>query len=99
MDEEYIELGGIRKFPSLAEAKAGFDRLFERGGAALCVFTGGIKDYYCCKGQLRENLGLKKTDGRLSEVFYPDANHTYPIIAHRETLVRLISEWCDTTFK
>ena len=47
-------------FIDIKTAKASFESVFDRGGAALCVFTGGIKDYYCRDGQLRENLGLTR---------------------------------------
>jgi hypothetical protein len=93
------ELSGVRDFPDLASARKAFGHLFERGGIALCIFTNGVGDYYCQHGQLRSNLGLDKNDDRLTEVFYPEANHTYPTVAHRKRMVRLAVDWCDQYFK
>lgn len=98
-DVDQAELAVIRNFPDIETAKASFGSVFDRGGAALCVFTGGIKDYYCRDGQLRENLGLKKSDQRLTELFYPDASHTYPFTVHRDELVRVTAEWCEQRFE
>lgn len=97
-DTGQAELAVIRNFPDIDVAKDSFGSVFDRGGAALCVFTGGIKDYYCSDGQLRENLGLKKSDERLTELFYPDASHTYPFTVHRNELVRVTAEWCEQRF-
>jgi len=96
---ELPELPGIRNFPDLIDARVAFDHLFGRGGAALCIFTSGVGDYYCQHGQLRRNLGLNKADDRLTEIFYPEANHTYPTVAHREEMVRLAVDWCDKYFE
>lgn len=96
---ELGDLAGIRNFPAAGQAKQAFNDLFERDGRAFCAFTGGVEDYYSFDGQLRSNLGLASGDDCLHEVYYPDANHTYPISSHRAQLVEDVVTWCGAHFR
>ncbi len=95
---EFEELAGIRNLSTVDDARTAFGALFERDGHALCVFTGGVKEYYCYQGQLRKNLKNRTSKVWLTEVFYPSANHTYPMVKHRNELVELIISWIADRF-
>jgi hypothetical protein len=59
----------------------------------LAVFTGGAAEYYSHAGQLTAAVGRKATAGALQEVYFPMAEHTYTVAAHRERLVQDVKAW------
>ena len=67
--------------------------LRHRDGQALCVYTGGASDYYNYFGQLKDSLSLEAGEDFVTEVFFPTAQHTYPIQSHRQALVSTVADW------
>jgi pimeloyl-ACP methyl ester carboxylesterase len=70
-----------------------YRQLLGRGSTILAVFTGGVTEYYSFSGQLVSALGGKSKCGALEEVYYPAAEHTFTVAAHREQLVSQITQW------
>jgi hypothetical protein len=56
----------------------------------LAVFTGSVRDYYSCFGQLGAALGRPAS---LTEAFLAHCNHLYEFSTHREELIGLIRGW------
>ena len=64
----------------------------DRGGGVLAVFTGSTSGYYNHQGQLRTNL-QPAADARLTEAYWPDAEHLYPCVRQRRRLLETIGNW------
>ncbi len=74
-------------WPPQAEVRVELDRILSRGTRMLFVYTGGWSDYIH-EGQFDEMFpGLAGRD-RVSLRFFPDADHTYLLLAHREAMLR-----------
>ncbi len=93
-----LDLGAIREFPTREEAGAAFRKMHAKGGASLCVFTGGVSYYYNHKGQLVQGFDLKDIRDSVEEVFFKSAEHTYPLKFHRDKLVATIADFCVRRF-
>ena len=97
-DNAAPNMEAIRNFPSLDQARESFVNVVSRGGQALSVYTGGASDYYCYSGQLRECLALDGSEEYITEEFFPSAQHTYPIQAHRDALVTTVVDWMKRVY-
>ncbi len=88
------ELDGIdiRNWGSDAEMLEQYSNFLGRGGKLLAIFTTG-QDYYNHRGQLAAELTVPPGTGKVDEVFYTDANHTYSLTSHRERLLDQINTW------
>lgn len=93
-----LDLGAIREFPSDEQSQAAYRRISDQHGHSLCVFTGGVADYYNHEGQLVSGLELDDISDTIEEVFLSTAEHTFPIAAHRRKLCELIADFCRRHF-
>lgn len=97
-DESEIEMGNLRNFPSSEEAISIFKGLITRHQHCLCVYTGDVAHYYNHQGQLRNSIDHSECSTFITEVFFPEAKHTYPFVADRKNLIATVTRWADATF-
>jgi len=68
--------------------------LCDRKVPILAVYTGDADDYYSYAGQLGIGLQRSSIDTSLiTESYKPNRKHLYPIAAHRDCLVKDVTEW------
>ena len=82
-----------RDIPPKNEAIAGVRALLRRGARFLCLYTGGLENYYNSRGQLREAFRSIRFDDSIRVEYLPETDHTFTLRAHHEVAVALIREW------
>jgi hypothetical protein len=83
----------LRDLPTAAQLQSAFEHMRERGGRVLSVFTHYALPYYKHSGQLRRSLGLDDHQRFSTELFWPNAEHTYTLDLHRRQLINVIKTW------
>jgi pimeloyl-ACP methyl ester carboxylesterase len=72
--------------------------LVDRGTHLLLVFTGLGPLRFTYRRQLHDAFPAIDLDRAAVVHFYPDADHTFTLPGHRETLLRHIDAWIDARF-
>jgi len=79
--------------PNLEQLRAAFQSIREREGRVMSVFTSSALDYYNQAGQLGRVLGIEGYQQFCTELFWPQAEHTYTLELHRRRLIDTIKIW------
>jgi len=79
--------------PNREQLRAAFESIREREGRVISVFTQSALDYYNQTGQLGRVLGVDGYQQFCTEVFWPQAEHIYPLDLHRRRLIEEIKNW------
>lgn len=82
----------LRDAPNESDFLDCFTALEDRRGRVLACFTGSTTEYYGREGQFAKNLPVDIEDS-VVEKFWPDAEHIYPVQAHRNRLIKEIESW------
>ena len=83
----------IRDLPTLEQLRKAFDVVRARGGRVLSVFTEYAHGYYNQSGQLGRVIGTNGYLQYCTELYWPDAHHTYWLEQHRRRLIDEIKTW------
>ena len=79
--------------PNREQLRAAFESIREREGRVISVFTQSALEYYNQTGQLGRVLGVDGYQQFCTEVFWPQAEHIYPLDLHRRRLIEEIKNW------
>lgn len=90
---EGVDSISLRDVPSLAQMRDAFTAIRDRQGLAMSVFTQYALAHYNQQGQLGRVLGVEGYREFSTEVFWPEAEHTFTLELHRLRLMQRISEW------
>jgi pimeloyl-ACP methyl ester carboxylesterase len=85
----------FRDLPTRDELRAAIESIRERGGHVLSIFTQYAIRYYNRTGQLGRVLGVDGYDQVCTELFWPQAEHTYKLELHRRRLTEEIKTWAS----
>lgn len=83
----------LRDLPSREQMRQAFDLIRERNGRVLSVFTHYALQYYNQGRQLDRVLSVEGYQDFCTELFWPDAEHTYLLEVHRLRLMETIKNW------
>jgi len=84
----------LRDLPTKEQLRAAFESIREREGRVLSVFTQyAFHDYYNQAGQLSRVVGVEGYQQFCTELFWPEAGHTYALELHRRRLMDEIKNW------
>jgi hypothetical protein len=84
----------LRDIPSRKQLREAFEAVREREGRVLAVFTQyALHSYYNQRGQLAQYVGVDGYDRYCTELFWPHAEHTYPLEIHRRRIIEAIKAW------
>jgi hypothetical protein len=83
----------LRGAPTLEQLRSAFESIRERDGRVLSVFTQYALQYYNQAGQLGRVLGVDGYQQFCTELFLPQAEHTYTLDLHRRRLIEEIKNW------
>ena len=86
----------LRRWASEESVKNVYESVLNRGVKALAIFTGSTGDYYNHRGQL--SRGLSVSTDNLTEIYFRDATHIYPLPAQRRLLVEGVASWVRSQF-
>lgn len=81
--------------PTREQLRTAFESIRERGGRVLSVFTQSALDYYNQAGQLGRVIGVEGSQQFCTELFWPQAEHTFPLDLHRRRLIEEIKTWAN----
>lgn len=80
--------------PSREQIRAAFEAIRERDGRVLSVFTQhALHDYYNRRGQLARVAGVDGYWRFCTELFWPEAWHTFDLDAHQRRLIEEVKTW------
>jgi hypothetical protein len=79
--------------PTLELLRAAFQSIREREGRVLSVFTENALEYYNQLGQMERVLGVDGYQQFCTELFWPQAGHTFGLELHRRRLIEAIKTW------
>jgi len=79
--------------PNLGQLRAAFQSIRERKGRVMSVFTQSALAYYNQAGQLGRVLGMEGYQQFCTEMFWPQAEHTFTLELHRRRLIDTIRTW------
>lgn len=83
----------LRNWPPLEEARAQMTTLLARGVRFLCIYSGGIGDYFLDARQFGWTFGAAARNPSVKLHYWPDCDHTYFARAHRERLLETVITW------
>ena len=83
----------LRDIPDAGETRRAFEQVRDRDGRILSVFTSYALRYYNEHGQMERVLGVDRYDDFVTELFWPQMRHTYPLETHRLQLMDAIEKW------
>ncbi len=92
-DKEEVDPLGIRDIPTQEQLRTAFESIREREGRVLSVFTQYALPYYNQAGQLGRVLGVDGYQQFCTELFWPNAEHTYTLDLHRRRLMEVVRTW------
>jgi pimeloyl-ACP methyl ester carboxylesterase len=79
--------------PNREQLQAAFQSICEREGRVMSVFTRSALQYYNQTGQLGRVLGVEGYEQFCTEMFWPQADHTFTLEPHRGRLIQLVKTW------
>jgi pimeloyl-ACP methyl ester carboxylesterase len=91
--DEAVDPMTLRDVPTREQLRAAFESIREREGRVLSVFTSAALPYYNQTGQLGRSLGVEGYQQFCTELFWPQADHTYKLELHRRRLMGEIKTW------
>jgi len=89
----------VRDYPEPEKLRADYEAMVARGVRMLFVYTGGDSSFNHV-GQFDEMLGTSaiRASGNVELEYYPDVDHTFFRVAHRERVITRIVSWAKTSF-
>jgi hypothetical protein len=94
--ERWKRINGLalREIPTREQLRAAFEAIRERDGRVLSVFTQyALHNYYDRHGQLARVVGVDGYERFCTELFWPQAEHTYMLDVHRRQLIEEVKNW------
>ena len=79
--------------PNQEQLRAAFQSIRERKGRVMSVFTRSALEYYNQTGQLGRVLGVEGYQQFCTEIFWPQAEHTFTLELHRRRLIEKVKTW------
>lgn len=94
--ERWAPIDGLalRDIPTSEQTRAALEAVRDRGGRVLAVFTQyAFHNYYDSPGQLARVTKINGFERFCTEVFWPEAEHTYMLDVHRRRLIQEVTTW------
>lgn len=83
----------IRDWPPVEQVRAQMAALLARGVRFLCIYSGGIGDYFLDARQFGWTFGAAARGPNVMLRHWPDCDHTYFARVHRERLLETVITW------
>jgi len=97
-----LEIGDIpeifdREYPPVDEFKRDVWRMIERDMQLLVINTGNTW-FYNYAGQFKDILGIRELPRQVEVDYWPDVDHVFTAVAHRQRLVQRLGGWVQCRF-
>lgn len=83
----------LRSWPPLATLREQMEGLLARDVRFLCIYSGGVGDYFLDARQFGWTFGPSARDPRVHLHHWADCDHTYFARVHRERLLQTVITW------
>ncbi len=84
----------LSNVPTREQIRAAFEAIHERDGRVLSVFTQyALHNYYNRPGQLARVVGIDGYRRFCTELYWPEAEHSYDLDAHQRRLIEEVKTW------
>ncbi len=80
-------------YPPHERTQTELNLLVERGVDMLFIYTSGVALYLNYADQFRAMFPKLKWKGKIQVEYFPDSDHTFTLLAHREKLIESIRKW------
>ena len=91
--EQEIDYLTLRDIPTMQQLQVAFESIHERQGRVFSLFTSYSVRYYNQEGQLGRVLKIAGYQQFGTELFWPEASHTYSLELHRSRLIEEVKTW------
>lgn len=91
--DAYEEMESLRDQPTAEDLDRCFRHMAACQGRVLAVFTSQATPHYNQQGQFAKALSIAGIGRCIDEIYWPLAQHLYPVQAHRDRLLGHIAEW------
>ncbi len=89
----YEQMASMRDEPTIQDVENCFQHMAACNGRVLAVFTSQAIPCYNQQGQFVRALNISGLERCCEEIYWPQAEHLYPVQIHRDQLVRDVSAW------
>ena len=93
--EELFDYLELRDLPTRQQMREAFESIRQQQGRVLSVFTNYATLYYNQVGQMGRVLEVESYQQFCTELFWPGAEHTYPLELYRRCLIEEIKTWAN----
>ncbi len=87
----------LRDYPTQTSLARDVRQLARRGVSLLWIYSGGDTNY-SYRQQFFDFTGLSEREGKLDVEFYPNADHTFFLVEHRERVMSRVLNWLRREF-
>lgn len=87
---------GGRQLPQIEDYRRQLNGLVGRGVRILSIYSSALGVRYNHADQLYESF--PELRGKLDNLFFPDANHTFTEVAQQTALISTVMDWCRRRF-
>jgi hypothetical protein len=92
------DIGSLRNWSSRPDMIGRYRFLLEEDVKLLAVYTSGASHSYNYASQLGAALGHRSSRRLLTEHYYPEATHLFPVTEHRRRVVNAVVAWAEQCF-
>ena len=93
--EDTIDNLSIRNIPTSRQFRCALESVRDRDGKVISIFTEYSLRFYNHLGQLKSVMAIEEYDQYCTELFWPHAEHNYPLESHRRQLIDTLSTWAS----
>lgn len=86
----------IRSIPTPQQLRNAIEAVRDRDGKVISIFSEYALRYYNHFGQLKGVMAIDGYDRFCTELFWPHAEHNYPLESHRRQLIDTLTTWAST---
>lgn len=92
-EQQPADMPTLRDYPSMQQLQAALTAIRDRRGRVLAVFTEAAANYYNQQGQMGRVVGVDGCRQFCTELYWPEAEHTYTLEMQRARLIAEIGAW------
>lgn len=93
-----LEDTNFRHFPPQEQVQQELKKLIERGVEMLCVYTGGVTNYYNYQNQFIDMFPDVNFEEKLRLEYFGEADHMYILLKDRQRLIEALGDWMVSEF-
>lgn len=94
-EQQPADIPTLRDWPSMQQLQAALTSIRDRRGRVFALFTEAAGKYYNQQGQLERVIGVDGYRQFCTELYWPEAEHTFTLEVLRARLIAEIGAWAS----